>query len=273
MLARSVPSLGPAAAVQLVLMPPSASALDFAYPWWLSYGHLVVLIPALAILLLGYRLKWSKGPMLLVGVLVLWSGAAVIGTRFFFNINAKPDLPTESFLRSGSGRVLDLGAGTGRSSIMVLTARPRATLVALDLFAESFERHFGSAVSPQQRLLANLKAAGVEQRATIKTADMRKLPFEAAAFDAIVSAYAVDHLNRQGIDQALAEAFRVVKPGGDFLLILIANDPWAKLAFGPLLSHGSTRGAEWWTARLKEAGFQVLEQGTRPVTLYLLARR
>ena len=140
-------------------------------------------------------------------------------------------------------------------------------------FADSFDQHFGHGESPQQRLLANLKAAGVENRATIETADMRKLPFEPAAFDAIVSAYAIDHLGRQGISQALAEAARVVKPGGDFLLILIANEPWAKLAFGPLLAHGGTRGPVWWTTRLQEAGFQVLEQGTRPLTLYLLARR
>jgi len=45
----------------------------------------------------------------------------------------------------------------------------------------------------------------VNQRATIATADMRKLPFEPAAFDAVVSAYAIDHLNRQGTDQALAK--------------------------------------------------------------------
>ena len=42
-------------------MPVSASALDFGYPWWLSYGHLPVdghLLPSF--LLLGYFLKWSR---------------------------------------------------------------------------------------------------------------------------------------------------------------------------------------------------------------------
>jgi hypothetical protein len=34
-------------------------------------------------------------------------------------------------------------------------------LVALDLFGDSFQRHFGPGDTPQQRLLANLKAAGV----------------------------------------------------------------------------------------------------------------
>jgi SAM-dependent methyltransferase len=253
----------------------SANAhLNFGYPWWLSYGHLIVLVPAVALLLLGYARKWSKWPLVLLGLLVLWSGAAFVLTRFVFNFNGRAaSLPTQSFLRSGAGRVLDMGAGTGRSSIMVLESRPQATLVALDLFADSFEQHFGHSESPQGRLLANLKAAGVEQRATIQTGDMRELPFEPATFDAVVSAYAIDHLNRQGINQALAEAARVVKPGGDFLLILIAKEPWAQFAFGPLLMHGGPRGPAWWTTRVQEAGFQVLEEGTRPATLYLLARR
>jgi ubiquinone/menaquinone biosynthesis C-methylase UbiE len=102
---------------------------------------------------------------------------------------------------------------------------------------------------------------------------MRKLPFEPASFDAIVSEYAVDHLNREGIAQTLAEAKRVLKPEGDFLLMLVANDRWVKLAFGPALSHGGTRGPAWWNDRVKEAGFQIAEQGTVPATLYYLLRR
>lgn len=29
--------------------------IDFGYPWWLSYGHVVVFVPALALLLLCHR--------------------------------------------------------------------------------------------------------------------------------------------------------------------------------------------------------------------------
>jgi len=205
--------------------------------------------------------------MVLLGLVVLWSGAGFLITRFAFNVNGRASLPTQSFLRSGAGRVLDIGAGTGRSSIMVLESRPGATLVALDLFAKSFEQHFGHSESPQHRLHANLKAAGVDQRTTIETGDMRNLPFERASFDAVVSAYAIDHLNRQGIDQALTEAARVVKPGGDFLLMVIAKEPWIRFAFGPLLMHGGPRSPEWRTARVQESGFEVFEKGTRPATL------
>lgn len=251
----------------------ATSQLDFGYPWWLSYGHLILAAVTVSVLFLGYTRKWSKWPMLAVGVVALWSTAGFLVMRFVIDVNGRPSLPTQSFLHSGTGRVLDMGAGTGRSSIMVLESRPQATLVALDLFGHSFEQHFGRSENPEQRLLRNLKAAGVDERAMIKAGDMRKLPFEPAEFDAIVSSYAIDHLNREGINQSLAEAARVLKPGGDFLLMVIGKEPWVQFAFGPLLMHGGPRGPAWWTERLQEAGFQVREQGTRPLTLYLLARR
>lgn len=246
---------------------------DFGYPWWLSYGHLVLALIIAAILWLGYVRRWSKVAMFLTGALLVWATTAFIAARFVLDINGRAALPTENFLRSGTGRVLDMGAGTGRSSIMVLEARPQATLVALDLFGKSYELHFGPGGSPQEKLLANLKAAGVAERATIHTGDMRKLPFEHASFDAIVSSYAIDHLSRDGIRQSLAEAARVLKPGGEFLLMVIGKDPWLQYAFGPLLLHSGTRGTSWWTSRVEEAGFQVLEQGLRPATVYLLAKR
>ena len=143
----------------------------------------------------------------------------------------------------------------------------------MDLFSESYEEHFGPGKTGQERLRSNLKAAGVENRATIQAGDMRKLPFEPATFDGVVSTYAIDHLNREGINTSLAEASRVLKPGGEFLMMVITKDFWLKFTFGPLLLHSGTRSDVWWTSRLQEAGFQIVEQGTRPATLYLLARK
>src|ERR1039457_2514545 len=114
-------------------MPAPVNAhLDFGYPWWLSYGHLALLAVFAAGLLLGYSRKWSKWPMIFLGVLTLWSTASFLFIRFGLDIDGRAPLPTQSFFRAGTGRVLDLGAGTGRSSIMVLASRPQATLVASD---------------------------------------------------------------------------------------------------------------------------------------------
>ena len=103
------------------------SHVDFAYPWYLTYGHLVIaaiLFPIVAI------------------ALVVWSIAAFLVVLLGFAPNGRMALPTESFLATGTGRVLDLGAGSGRSTLMVLEARPKATLVALDSFSNSYAEHF-----------------------------------------------------------------------------------------------------------------------------------
>src|SRR5690348_11250448 len=119
--------------------------LDFGYPWWITYAHLVPLAGVAAIGSAGLLIKWPKWFLLVLAALAIWFAAGFLVMRFGLNAGGVPSLPTEDFLRSGGGRVLDMGAGTGRSSIMVLEARPKTTLVALDLFAESFDQHFGKA--------------------------------------------------------------------------------------------------------------------------------
>ncbi|MCC6537109.1 MAG: class I SAM-dependent methyltransferase [Bryobacterales bacterium] len=249
------------------------TAIEFGYPWWLSYGHLAVLFPAVGALWMGRTRLWPRWALIMLTLISVWAVAALFVVARFAP-TAVPALPTENFFRAGTGRLLDIGAGTGRSSIMALRARPQATLVALDQFGDSFGHHFGhDGPRPEERLIANLKAAGVADRATIAKSDMRKLPFEDASFDAVLSAYAIDHVGGQGARQALAEAARVLKPGGDFLLILVGNDGWTRFAYGPLLSHGGTRGIGWWTDRAREAKLEVIEQGSSPATIFLLLRR
>ena len=243
------------------------NVIDFGYPWWLSYGHLVLALVLVGLLFL-VRGRISR---VLLAVLVIWSLVSFVVLRFVIDINGRASMPTQTFIESG--RVLDLGAGTGRSSVMVLEARPKVTLVALDLFGESFAGHFGNTESGEQKLLANLKAAGVEGRASVVKHDMRELPFEAGEFEGVVSAYAVDHLGRVGINKTLREAARVLKPGGEFLLILIGKDFWLQFTFGPLLAHSGARDGQWWRARMEEAGFQVTEQGMKPATLYLVGKK
>jgi ubiquinone/menaquinone biosynthesis C-methylase UbiE len=247
--------------------------ISFGYPWFLIYGHLIITAAALPLLLFGRARRWPKVPMILIAALTLWSFAAFLTARFVLDFDGVPALPTESYLASGGGRVLDMGAGTGRSTLMVLEARPQTRVVALDLFGDSYEMHFGPGPSGQERLLSNLRAAGVEGRAEIQAGDMRELPFEAATFDAVVSAYAIDHLNREGITSALSEASRVLKPGGEFLLMVVGKEFWLNFTFGPLLLHSGIRSPEGWARLLQDAGFEIVEQGTRPATYYVLARK
>ena len=249
-------------------------SLDFGYPWWLSYGHLTLAAAAGAMVALGWHLKWRRWMLVLPALFALWASSVFLLVRFGVDINGVAAMPTENFLRSGEGKVLDLGAGTGRSSIMLLKARPKAMLTALDLFGDSFDEHFGHGETPEQRLMRNLKVAGVDQRVTVVKSDMRKLPFADGSFDGIVSSYAVDHLRSQGVRQTMVEASRVLKPGGEFLLVVVnGRDPWLRFAFGPLLAHGGFRGTGWWQEQMKEGGFEVVETGTVAASFYEVGRK
>lgn len=249
------------------------SHIDYAYPWYLTYGHLLITSFALAACALIWTLKWPRLTLIPAAALTLWaaSSSAVVFTQL--NVNSPMEMPTANFLASGTGKVLDMGAGTGRSSIALLEARPKTTVVSLDLFTEQYEAHFGKGFSGQEKLLSNLRAASLEDRATIQQGDMRKLPFDNATFDGIISCYAIDHLGNNGIKAALSEASRVLTPGGEFLLMVIAKDAWLSYTFGPLLAHSQMRASSTWPEFLKNAGFAMVEQGTRPATLYYVARK
>ena len=65
---------------------------------------------------------------------------------------------------------------------------------------------------------------------------------------------------------------RVLKPGGEFLLMVIRVD-WRTWLVSPLLAHHPSQNPEPWRALLQEHGFDVQEEGTPFATLYLLAQK
>lgn len=156
---------------------------------------------------------------------------------------------------------------------MVLLSRPKATVTALDLYSD----YFGIEDNTPTRLLANARAAGAGDRVAARVGDMRELPFERETFDATVSAFAIDHLPRDGIVVALNEAARVLKPRGQFLYMGLNVDTYVRVAFPPFHGHGGfwTRSetATKWRALLSGAGFEVIAQGTQPGTLYVLGQK
>jgi len=177
-------------------------------------------------------------------------------------------LPTARFLTSGSGRVLDVGAGSGRAAIGVLLARPKTTAMGVDIYSG----YWGIDENTPERFMRNARIAGVAERAAARVGDMRKLPFGDGEFDAVVSSYAIDHLRRAERPAAIAEVARVLKPGGEFLLMIVHVD-WKTWLISPLLAHHPSQNPEPWRALLQENGFTVEEDGTQLATLYFLAKK
>ena len=242
---------------------------DFGYPWWLVNGHLAPLILFGALLAIAIRRGWPRLLPVVFGVAAAWALVSFLFLQTMLRFPAT--LPTEHVLASGAARVLDVGAGSGRLAIGVLQARPDVRVTALDIYSG----YFGIVGNTPERLMANAAAAGVADRLDWKVGDMRQMPIGDGEYDAVVSSYAMDHVGRDGAALAVREAARVLKPRGEFLLMLVNTDFWIR--FASLLPHHSMEHAAVdrarWRSLLDGAGFERVEEGTRPATLFFVARK
>jgi len=271
------------ASLQPSPVPASGLAIgqmDFGYHWIWTYGHL---IPLATFSLATIASVLLKGPLWLTAsaaVFALWSAAGFWVMRFVVNMNQLGSLPTRLFAQ-GETRVLDLGCGAGRTSIIVARECPRSNVVALDNFSASYIAGSKDGDGPETHSAhseantrANFIAAGVSDRIEIKTGDMRQLPCVNADFDGVVSSTAIDHLDRADIPVALAEANRVLKEHGQILLWLAIPNLWTFIAFGPLFAlHGTNADVADWRGMLSEAGFAIDDEGTKRGQAWILATR
>ncbi len=239
---------------------------DFGYTWSLRYAMLVPLLIGGGLAGVAAWRSWPRWVYIPTVLMAVWAAASVVILNAM--LNRPMTLPTERFLTSGSGRVLDVGAGSGRAAIGVLLARPHSTAVGVDIYSG----YWGIDENTPERFMRNARIAGVAERASTHVGDMRQLPFGNRAFDAVVSSYAIDHLRRAERPQAIAEAARVLKPGGEFLLMIIHVD-WRTWLVSPLLAHHPSQRPEPWRALLQENGFTLEEEGTPFTTLYFLAKK
>jgi ubiquinone/menaquinone biosynthesis C-methylase UbiE len=147
---------------------------------------------------------------------------------------------------SGCRRVLDIGCGTGQLATRICGALPRATVVGCD-FSIGMLQH----------------AAARSDAIQWVGGDAGRMPFRAAAFDAIVSTEAFHWFPDQ--ERALREFFRVLKPGGRLFLALV-NTPTVLVS--DVMHAGSRLVGEpfyWPTTaqmrrRVEHAGFRVESQ-------------
>lgn len=247
---------------------------DFGYSWPWNYGHLIACGIFLALAGLAWWREWPRPILGLASALVVWAFAGFLVTQLVIRFNLPIQLPTEAFLREASEPlyVLDVGAGSGRASVAMLRTRPEVRIMALDLY----DGYFGIVGNTPERLFANAVVAGARDRIDATVGDMRAMPFDDLAFDAVISVAAIDHLRRADVERALVEVGRVLRPNGEFLLMVINPDIWTRLAYPFFLHHGYFGAAtnhNFWQSSVSSAGFDIVEIGTRPATLYVLARK
>ena len=104
-------------------------------------------------------------------------------------------------------RLLDVAGGTGDVALKVVGGSgPGTSAVICDISPEM--------LAVGQRKVA---AAGLSERIALVEGNAETLPFPDKSFDAYSIAFGIRNVTH--IDRALAEAFRVLKPGGRFLCL------------------------------------------------------
>lgn len=98
--------------------------------------------------------------------------------------------------------VLDLGCGTGTLTVQIARAFPGVMVTGID-------------ADPEALAMARAKAVREVTPVTFTRGFAQHLPFDSGRFDTVVSSLFFHHLTRSAKKSALAEAGRVLKPGGE----------------------------------------------------------
>ncbi|QLE75802.1 class I SAM-dependent methyltransferase [Streptomyces rectiverticillatus] len=115
----------------------------------------------------------------------------------------------------GGEKVLDLGCGSGAVLLQVARRLTTGQAVGVDLWRTQDQWR-----SDPRTLRANASAGGEGRRVGLCTADMTTLPFTDGCFDAVVTSMAVHNLRPVARRRAaLAEAVRVLRPGGRLVMV------------------------------------------------------
>lgn len=140
--------------------------------------------------------------------------------------------------------VLEFGCGTGRLAASMLARLPPDA------------RYLGIDSSATMVRLAGDRLRRSGARATVTHSDSSMwLPFKEATFDRFVSTYVIDLLSPDDARQLLAEAHRILQPGGRLCLASFTHGAGG-------LARPVTRVLGWLSARQP-----VLTGGCRPIEL------
>ena len=150
--------------------------------------------------------------------------APIVGRVFIARINLGLKLLDGAASQARIPRILEVGFGSG---LLLPTLARGADLVdGIDATSEPSE------------VRAALGRMGIENLGYLVKGDARRMPFPDDSYDLVVAFSILEHLPGEALGQAIAEAARVLKRGGRFLVGCPAVHRGMNLAFAAIGFRG-----------------------------------
>jgi ubiquinone/menaquinone biosynthesis C-methylase UbiE len=140
----------------------------------------------------------------------LLAGVYPLSTLFFHEKAHKAALSLAG-LKDGM-RVLEVATGSGEMFGRIVKINPGGLTCGVDLSPNMAAR--------TQRLA---RRSLPKSRIHCQAVDACRMPFKDSSFDAVVCCYLLELLGPEGIEKALSEIHRVLRPGGKLALVLIGQ--------------------------------------------------
>ncbi|MDO3408363.1 class I SAM-dependent methyltransferase [Saccharibacillus sp. CPCC 101409] len=192
-----------------------------------------------------------------------------VGHRFLAKLGKKRLRPggveaTSWLLGQGEftseSRVLEVACNMCTTSIE-LAQRYRCQITGVDLDSQAL-----------QKAESHIRAAGMESHIRVMRGNAMKLPFEDESFDIVINEAMLTMLNRSAKEKAVAEYWRVLKPGGRLLthdITLVKPDMASAIAElrQTIHVHVEPMPVGDWESLMRGAGFVEVDHRQGAMTL------
>ena len=198
---------------------------------------------------------------ILVAILV-WrlAGFIIIGVGLYFILSYGISMllfeetkcldPPKFLELKGNEKVLDVGCGLGKMTIGVAKHLNTGRVIGIDIWSKT-----EIPGNSPERAYANAEIEGVSERAEFRTGNVLSIPFPDNSFDVVTSSSVINNLHGKTEKlKALEEIFRVLRPGGRFLLLEPLRDLWGFLTF-TVLGVWMLLPKDKWITFLEKTGF------------------
>lgn len=151
------------------------------------------------------------------GIAILFFGAYLFVTYAISMYLAKQSQAAgipETLRIRGDERVLDVGCGLRKLTVGLAKHLTTGKVVGVDIWSKT-----EIPGNSPERAYQNAELEGVSGKVEFRTADVLRLPFPNDSFDLVTSSSVMNNLHSEPEKlRALAEAFRVLRLGGKFLM-------------------------------------------------------